>query len=65
MSTRWRHRSTEVVRAIVCGAREGLAYDHFMSAGLFYVYSEPGTVDEAEFHDWYDNEHGAARLIGG
>jgi hypothetical protein len=33
-----------------------------MSAGLFYVYTEPGTVDEAEFHDWYDNEHGPARL---
>src|SRR5690349_15850469 len=33
-----------------------------MSPGLFYVYTEPGTVDEAEFHDWYDNEHGPARL---
>jgi len=33
-----------------------------MAAGLFYVYTEPGTVDEAEFHDWYDNEHGPARL---
>jgi hypothetical protein len=33
-----------------------------MSAGLFYVYTEPGTTDEAEFHDWYDNEHGPARL---
>ena len=33
-----------------------------MSAGLFYVYTEPGTVDEAEFHDWYDNEPGPARL---
>jgi hypothetical protein len=33
-----------------------------MSAGLFYVYTEPGTVDEAEFHDWYDGEHGPARL---
>jgi len=33
-----------------------------MSAGLFYVYTEPGTVNEAEFHDWYDNEHGPARL---
>lgn len=33
-----------------------------MSEGLFYVYTEPGTVDEAEFHDWYDNEHGPARL---
>jgi hypothetical protein len=33
-----------------------------MAAGLFYVYTEPGTVDEAEFHDWYDHEHGPARL---
>ena len=33
-----------------------------MSAGLFYVYTEPGTLDEAEFHDWYDHEHGPARL---
>ena len=33
-----------------------------MVAGLFYVYTEPGSVDEAEFHDWYDNEHGPARL---
>jgi hypothetical protein len=33
-----------------------------MSAGLFYVYTEPGTTDEAEFHDWYDNELGPARL---
>jgi len=33
-----------------------------MAAGLFYVYTEPGTVDEEEFHDWYDNEHGPARL---
>ena len=33
-----------------------------MAAGLFYVYTEPGSVDEAEFHDWYDNEHGPARL---
>ena len=33
-----------------------------MSAGLFYVYTEPGSVDEAEFHDWYDHEHGPARL---
>jgi hypothetical protein len=30
-----------------------------MSAGLFYVYTEPGTTDEAEFHDWYDNVVGA------
>ena len=33
-----------------------------MAAGIFYVYTEPGSVDEAEFHDWYDNEHGPARL---
>ncbi len=32
------------------------------AAGLFYVYTEPGSVDEAEFHDWYDYEHGPARL---
>ena len=40
----------------------GLAYDRVMTAGLFYVYTDPGTVDEAEFHDWYDHEHGPARL---
>jgi len=33
-----------------------------MPAGLYYVYTEPGSVDEAEFHDWYDHEHGPARL---
>jgi len=33
-----------------------------MTAGLFYVYTEAGSVDEAEFHDWYDHEHGPARL---
>src|SRR6476620_7682073 len=33
-----------------------------MAAGLFYVYTDPGTVDEAEFHDWSDHEHGPARL---
>ncbi len=33
-----------------------------MAAGLFYVCTEPGSVDEAEFHDWYDHEHGPARL---
>jgi hypothetical protein len=26
------------------------------------VYSDPGPVPEAEFNDWYDNEHGPARL---
>jgi hypothetical protein len=34
-----------------------------MAAGLFYVDTEPGSVDEAEFHDWYDHEHGPARRI--
>ena len=33
-----------------------------MAAGLFYVCTDPGSVDEAEFHDWYDHEHGPARL---
>jgi len=33
-----------------------------MAAGLFYVYTDPGSVGEAEFHDWYDHEHGPARL---
>ena len=33
-----------------------------MAAGLFYVYTDPGSVDETEFHDWYDHEHGPARL---
>ena len=33
-----------------------------MAAGLFYVYTDPGSVEEAEFHDWYDHEHGPARL---
>lgn len=33
-----------------------------MATGLFYVYTDPGSVDEAEFHDWYDHEHGPARL---
>src|SRR5690348_18157367 len=33
-----------------------------MTPGLFYVYTDPGTVDETEFHDWYDHEHGPARL---
>src|SRR5215470_6251956 len=33
-----------------------------MTAGLFYVYTDPGSLDEAEFHDWYDHEHGPARL---
>src|SRR4029079_3997179 len=33
-----------------------------MTPGLFYVYTDPGTVDETEFHDWDDHEHGPARL---
>ncbi len=33
-----------------------------MAAGLFYVYTDPGSVDLAEFHDWYDHEHGPVRL---
>lgn len=34
-----------------------------MPAGLLFVCTDPGTaVPEAEFHDWYDNEHGPARL---
>jgi hypothetical protein len=34
-----------------------------MPAGLFYVYTEPAPgLAEAEFHDWYDNLHGPARL---
>ena len=33
-----------------------------MTDGLFLAYSDPGSVPEAEFHDWYDNEHLPARL---
>lgn len=33
-----------------------------MADGLLYVLAEPGAVDEAEFHDWYDGEHAPARL---
>jgi hypothetical protein len=35
-----------------------------MAAGLLFVYTDPGTgpVSEAEYHDWYDHEHGPARL---
>jgi hypothetical protein len=33
-----------------------------MAAALFYVYTDPGSVDEAEFHEWYDHEHGPRRL---
>ncbi|KAH0579234.1 hypothetical protein H2248_003385 [Termitomyces sp. 'cryptogamus'] len=30
--------------------------------GLIFVSSEPGSVPEAEFNDWYDNEHIPPRL---
>lgn len=33
-----------------------------MADGLLFVYTEPGPVPADEFHDWYDNEHGPARL---
>ena len=33
-----------------------------MAHGLFYVYTDPGTVPEADYHDWYDHEHGPRRL---
>lgn len=36
-----------------------------MAAGLLFVYTDPGSsgpVTEAEFHDWYDHEHGPSRL---
>ncbi|TDD88477.1 hypothetical protein E1293_06220 [Actinomadura darangshiensis] len=33
-----------------------------VTEGLLYVLSQPRDGDEAEFHDWYDNEHGPARL---
>ena len=49
-----------------------------LADGLLFAYSCPGTVDLAEFTDWYDNEHvpnqlatpgfgatpGSARLMG-
>jgi hypothetical protein len=31
--------------------------------GLLYVLSEPGSVDEVAFHDWYNHEHGPARML--
>lgn len=34
-----------------------------MPDDLLFVYSSPGTVDLAEFSDWYDNEHIPARLV--
>jgi len=33
-----------------------------MTAGLLCVLSEPGSVPEAEFHDWYDGEHVPPRI---
>ena len=33
-----------------------------MAAGLLLAYTDPGSVPETEFHDWYDHEHGPARL---
>jgi len=33
-----------------------------MTDGLLFVLSEPGRVPEDEFHEWYDTEHGPARL---
>jgi hypothetical protein len=33
-----------------------------MADDLLFVHSSPGTVDLAEFTDWYDNEHVPARL---
>ena len=34
-----------------------------MAAGLLYVYTDPAdAVTPAEFHDWYDHEHGPARI---
>jgi hypothetical protein len=33
-----------------------------MADGLLFVYTDPGSVPVAEFNDWYDNEHGPARM---
>jgi hypothetical protein len=33
-----------------------------MTDGLMFVYTDPGPVPSGEFHDWYDTEHGPARL---
>jgi hypothetical protein len=35
-----------------------------MAAGLLFVYTDVGAgpVAEADYHDWYDHEHGPARL---
>jgi hypothetical protein len=33
-----------------------------MADGLLFAYTDPGRVPLDEFHDWYDSEHGPARL---
>jgi hypothetical protein len=33
-----------------------------MSEALLFVLAEPGRVPEPAFHDWYDHDHGPARL---
>jgi len=33
-----------------------------MTDGLLFVLSEPGSVPQEEFDDWYDHEHAPARL---
>ena len=33
-----------------------------MADGLLFVCTAPGSVPVAEFNDWYDNEHGPARM---
>ena len=33
-----------------------------MADSLFCVYSNPGSMPETEYNDWYDNEHVPARL---
>lgn len=33
-----------------------------MPSELLFVLTDPVPVPEVEFHDWYDNEHGPARL---
>jgi hypothetical protein len=33
-----------------------------MAQGLLLVLSEQGSVPDVEFHDWYDGEHGPARM---
>jgi hypothetical protein len=38
-------------------------YHRLMAAdGLLFAYTDPGRVPLDEFNDWYDNEHGPARL---